>query len=228
MMFNCIVIDDELTPRNILKQYIGDIPNLNLIGEFWNPIDAIKFIDTNAIDIIFLDIEMPKISGLDLVKILNEKHNIIFTTAHREFALEGFELNAIDYLLKPFSFQRFVQAVRKCTSKLSDANGISSDCMFLKSNKEMVRINFDELTYIEGMSNYIKLNLLKTSLTVYEKLSGIIEKLPSDKFIRIHNSYIVNLSKIESYTKEYVIIKNKHLPISKSYREDFLECIGSK
>lgn len=223
MMFNCIIIDDELTPRNILKQYIGDVPNLNLIGEFWNPIDAVKFIDTNAIDIIFLDIEMPKISGLDFVKILNEKHNIIFTTAHREFALEGFELNAVDYLLKPFSLQRFIQAVRKCTTKMSEVNGISSDSIFLKSNKEMVRINFNELNYIEGMSNYIKLNLAKSRLTVYEKLSVIIEKLPADKFIRVHNSYIINLTKIKSYTKEYVIIGNKHIPISKTYRNRFLK-----
>ncbi|MFV0571117.1 MAG: LytR/AlgR family response regulator transcription factor [Xanthomarina gelatinilytica] len=224
MNLNCIIVDDELTPRKILKQYIDDVSGLNLIGEFWNPIEAIGFIDSNKIDIVFLDIEMPRISGMDFAKILNGRYNIIFTTAHREFALEGFDLNAVDYLLKPFSFQRFIQAVSRCVSNGSALSDNSSH-IFLKANKKMIRIDFDKLLYIEGMSNYIKINLLESSLTIYEKLSVIIDKLPQDKFTRIHNSFIINLSKIESYTKEFVIINNKHIPVSKTYRNTFLQCV---
>lgn len=224
MTLDCIIVDDEKTPRNILKQYIEKTSYLNFKKEFWNPIEAIQFIDQYPIDLIFLDIEMPRLSGLDFARILKKKHQIIFTTAHREFALEGFELNAKDYLLKPFSFQRFLEAVEKCMPIITAAKNIQ-EFIFVKVNKKNVRVNFNELLYIEGMSNYIKLHLIKTTLVAYEKLSVIIEQLPSYQFLRVHNSYIANLSKVESFTKEFLIINNKHIPISKTYRAAFLKQI---
>ncbi|GAB4511315.1 MAG: LytTR family DNA-binding domain-containing protein [Allomuricauda sp.] len=225
MNTRCIIVDDEQTPRKILRQYINNTPNLELMKDFWNPIEAIQYVDKNQVEIIFLDIEMPRLKGLDFARIIKNDHHIIFTTAHREFAVEGFELNAADYLLKPFSYSRFLQALDKCNKSIVKENATKIEAIFLKVDKKKVRVNFDELLYIQGMGNYIKLFLSGSNLVVYEKLSSIIEKLPSNRFKRVHNSFIANLTKIQSYTKDYIIINKTHIPVSKTYRDDFLKQI---
>ena len=218
MLKKCIIVDDELNARNVVKNYINDIPSLGLIGEFRNAVDALDFITKNHVDLIFLDIEMPKLSGINFAKIVDEKCNIIFTTAHREFALEGFELSATDYLLKPFSFERFYKAVQKVIkipSKKESPN--KAGYFYVKVNKKMIRIEFDNLFYIEGLSNYVKIHTNTDNLVAYEKMSEILHKL-SNYFARVHKSYIVNTQKIELYTREYVQIDNKHIPVSSTYR----------
>ena len=228
MKYSCIIVDDEQTARNILKKYIQEVTSLNLKGEFKNALDALEYLQNHKVDLIFLDIEMPKLSGINLAKIIENKIKIIFTTAHREFALEGFELSVVDYLLKPFSFDRFLKAVQKVIIRESQYNeNIINDFIYVKVNKKMIKINFSELLYIEGLSNYIKIHTKNETLVVYEKLSSLSKSLPSNTFMRIHKSYIVNIKKIKVYTREYVEIVNKHIPISSTYRADLLSFLKS-
>ena len=156
------------------------------------------------------------------------KSKIIFTTAHREFALEGFELSAVDYLLKPFSFDRFLKAVQKVIIRESqNIETTPNDFIYVKVNKKMMKINFSELLYIEGLSNYIKVHTKNEILVVYDKLSTLSKSLPSNSFMRIHKSYIVNLKMIKLYTREYVEICNRHIPISSTYRADFMSALNN-
>ncbi len=222
MKYSCIVVDDEQTARSILKKYIGEIASLELLGDYRNALEALTFIDKNPVDIIFLDIEMPKLSGINLAKIIDRKSHVIFTTAHREFAVEGFELNAVDYLLKPFSFDRFLQAVQRIiTADKSKDSESETDYIFLKIGRQMVKVNFSDLLFIEGLSNYVKVHTSKKTLVCYYKLTELTELLP-DRFVRVHKSYIVNLDKISIYTREHVQIEKKHIPISATYRNTLL------
>lgn len=222
MKQQCIIVDDEQTARNILKKYIQDVSSLALLAEFKNAIDALGFIQKNKIDIIFLDIEMPKFSGINLAKLINPSSNVIFTTAHREFAIEGFEVNAVDYLLKPFSFERFLKAVQRVTLKQETIQNTTSDHIFIKVNKQMVKVDFSELMYIEGLSNYIKIHTKNNAFVTYYKLSELLKELPV-QFMRIHKSYIVNTKKIKLYTREFVEIEKKQIPLSATYRDDLID-----
>ena len=228
MKYNCIIVDDEQTARNILKKYIQDVPSLKLENEFKNAIDALEYIQNHNIDLIFLDIEMPKLSGISLAKIIENKTKVIFTTAHREFALEGYELNVVDYLLKPFSFDRFLKAVQRVVKReTQNTETLINDFIYVKVNKKMMKINFSELLYIEGLSNYIKIHTKNETLVVYDKLSVLANRLSSNSFMRIHKSYIINLKKVKLYTREYVEISNKHIPISSTYRAGLLSFLKS-
>lgn len=172
---------------------------------------------------LFLDIEMPKLSGLNFAKIIDSNTQIIFTTAHREFALDGFELSAVDYLLKPFSFNRFLKAVQKTHVKIQTIKDVKPiDYMFVKVNKQMLKIDFNALLYIEGLSNYVKIQTHEKAFVVYDKLSTLIENLPTNQFVRVHKSYIINVSKIKLYTKEFVEIDGKHIPVSSTYRASLM------
>ena len=223
MSKTCIIVDDELTARKILKKYIQNVSTLELVGEYKNAIEVLEFLEKQKVDLIFLDIEMPKLSGINFAKIIEGKSKIIFTTAHREFALEGFELNAVDYLLKPFSFDRFLKAVQRITIQTHDANAAAeNDYIYVKANKKMHKVNFESLQYIEGLGNYIKLHTDSDVLVIYDKLSSIFETLPKE-FMRIHKSYIINTSKITLYTRDYVKLNNKQIPISSTYRKSLIQ-----
>ncbi|WP_298897185.1 LytTR family DNA-binding domain-containing protein [uncultured Psychroserpens sp.] len=226
MNTKCAIVDDEQTARNILRTYVNDVPHLEVVNESKNALEALDYIQNNEIDLIFLDIEMPKLSGLNFAKLINKNTKIIFTTAHREFAIESYELNATDYLLKPFSFERFLKAVQKVAKPVSKhVESKNSTYIYVKVNKQMVKVSFLDLLYVEGMSNYIKVHTTTEVLVVYEKLSTIINNLPSSMFARIHKSYIVNISEIEAYTKEYVVVNKKHIPIGQTYRKTVLEAL---
>lgn len=223
MKYRCIIVDDEQTARNILKRYVNDIPFLQLEGEFKNAIEALEYIRKNPIDLMFLDIEMPKLSGINLAKIVENEVKVIFTTAHREFAIDGFELNAVDYLLKPISFDRFLKATHRITEQSKALNQDSINSYFyVKVNKQMIKIEFSNLLYIEGLSNYIKIFTADQSYVVYDKLSSLSNELPSNSFMRIHKSYIVNTKKINLYTREYVEIRKKQIPIGSTYKTALL------
>jgi len=225
-MIRCILIDDELTARNILKKYISSVSYLHFSGEFKNAVDALSFVEKNPIDLIFLDIEMPLVSGIDFANIVDKDTDIIFTTAHREFAVEGFELNAVDYLLKPFSFNRFLKAIKRCLK--NDAlpyDTLPSEYMYIKTNKKMVKIRYSDLLFIEGMGNYIKIHLVAKTIITYENMASILESLPKGAFVRIHKSYIINISKLDTYTKDYVEIEKKYLRIGPTYRNNFLNSL---
>lgn len=228
---NCLIIDDEITAREILESHISKIHALHLCGNCKNALEAFNLINTKKIDLIFLDINMPEITGLSFAKSINKDIKVIFTTAYREYALEGFNLQAVDYLLKPISFERFLQAVNKYlgeniqiekpifTENLTDEN----DFIFVKSDRKMIKIDFEEILHIESLSDYIKIITSQKTIVTRETISNIEAKLPKKKFLRIHRSFLISIAKITSFTSEYVEIKNKSLPISRSYKKNVLE-----
>lgn len=221
MKKKCIIVDDEKSARNILRKYVQETPFLELMEEFSNAIDVLGFLEENSVDVIFLDIEMPKLKGIHFAELVRDKCYLIFTTAHREFALEGFELNALDYLLKPFSYERFLKAVNRVMHLGVENDKKSKDHIYVKVNRVMKRIDFSELLFMEGASNYVNFHTIKGLQIVYDKLSDLEKRLPSH-FKRVHKSFIVNTSKIEGYSKEYIIIEKKHIPVSETYREEIL------
>jgi two-component system LytT family response regulator len=217
----CVVVDDEPMAREILEIYIAKTPKLDLIASCKNAAEAIFLLQDNEVDVFFLDINMPEITGLSLAKIINQKSQIIFTTAYREYAIDGFILNVVDYLLKPISFDRFLQAVQKVAqSEIIENN---TDFMFVRSDRKMVKIDFNTILYIESLSDYVKIFTSEKTIVVRETITSLEEKLPVKKFIRIHRSFIISLQNITSYTNEFIEINQKALPISRSYKESVLQ-----
>ena len=216
----CVVVDDEPMAREILISYINKTPNLNLIETFKNASDALVFMQDNIADVYFLDINMPEISGLTLAKIINKKSKIIFTTAYRDYAVDGFKLEAVDYLLKPIAYDRFLEAIKKVDS--TDKVEIASTFMFVRSERKMVRVDFEDIFYVESLSDYVKIITADNTIITRETITNLEEKL-NKNFIRIHRSYLVPLNKITSYTNEFIEINKKALPISRSYKESVLQ-----
>ncbi|MGJ8745495.1 LytR/AlgR family response regulator transcription factor [Polaribacter sp.] len=227
---NCVIVDDEPVARNILETFVAKIPNLNLVKSCKNAMEAFEITNSQNIDLFFLDINMPDISGLSLAKTINKKSKIIFTTAYREYALDGFNLQAVDYLLKPIAFDRFLQAVNKffetqtVVFKQVDVEEVTvkNDYIFVRSERKMVKIIFDEILYVESLSDYIKIHTKDKILVTRETISNLEMKLPFQQFLRIHRSYIVNLNKTDSYTNEFVEIEKNAIPISRTYKENVL------
>lgn len=214
-------MDDEPMAREIIASYIEKIPNLQLVKSCKNASEAILFMQEQKADIYFLDINMSEISGLSLAKIIKNNAQIIFTTAYREYAIDGFDLNVVDYLLKPISFDRFLQAIQKIIpTNLSKEN---SDFMFVRSDRKMVKIDFNEILYIESLSDYVKIFTSEKMDITRETITSLEEKLSNKMFLRIHRSYIVSIDKITSYTNEFVEINNKALPISRTFKESVLQ-----
>lgn len=228
---NCVIVDDEPVARNILATFVAKIPNLNLVKSCKNAMEAFEIANSQNIDLFFLDINMPDISGLSLAKTINKKSKIIFTTAYREYAVDGFDLQAVDYLLKPIAFDRFLQAVNKFFETQSvivkqfdvEEASVKNDYIFVRSERKMVKINFDEILYVESLSDYIKIHTKNKVLVTRETISNLEMKLPSQQFLRIHRSYIVNLNKTDSYTNEFVEIEKNAIPISRTYKENVLK-----
>lgn len=221
----CLIVDDEPRAREILEVYIQDIPKLQLVASCKNAIEAINLMAKNAVDLIFLDIEMPEISGLALAKTLNKNTSIIFTTAFRDYAVEGFDLRAIDYLLKPIAPERFREAIEKyefINSKASNKNSNAENPqhLFVRSERKMVKVSLDDIQYIESFSDYLKIHTTQGLIVTRETLSKLEVGLPSELFLRIHRSYIINTKHILSFTKEMVNVKGKELSISRSYRTE--------
>lgn len=228
---NCVIVDDEPVARNVLETFVAKIPNLELVKSCKNAMEAFEVANQQKIDIFFLDINMPDISGLSLAKSINQKAKIIFTTAYREYAVDGFNLQAVDYLLKPISFDRFLQSIHKYFEGVSfidseikiEKSVLKNDFIFVRSDRKMIKINFDEIQYVESLSDYIKIHSVDKTITTRETISNIETKLPAKNFLRIHRSYIVNLKKINSYTNEFVEIGKNAIPISRTYKENVLK-----
>lgn len=228
---SCVIVDDEPMARVVLASFVDKIPNLELVKSCKNAMEAFEVVNQQKIDIFFLDINMPDISGLSLAKTINQKSKIIFTTAYREYAVDGFNLQAVDYLLKPIPFDRFLQAINRYFEGVyfieneikTEESTLKNDFIFVRSERKMVKINFDEILYIESLSDYIKIYLADKISTTRETISNIETKLPTNNFLRIHRSYIVNLKKVVSYTNEFVEIGKKAIPISRTYKENVLK-----
>ncbi len=224
----CIIVDDEPMAREILEGYVKRIDSLHLIRSCKNVKEAIDFCSKNSIDLIFLDIEMPEISGITFAKIIDKKVKIIFTTAHREYAVEGFNVKAIDYLLKPFSFERFQEAIERFLGQnlalqINPNNNISeletSAFIFVRSDRKMIKLCFEKIVLIESLSDYVKIHLTDGIIVSRETISNMEARLPKINFIRIHRSFIVAINKIISYTNEFIEIEKRELPISRTYKE---------
>jgi DNA-binding LytR/AlgR family response regulator len=234
-MTRCLVVDDEPMARDILRRYIEKVPTLQLTGECSNAIDALVFLQNNNIDLIFLDIRMPELLGTEFVQSLQHPPKIIFTTAFKEYALDGFELDAVDYLLKPVRFERFLRAVNKAFPKKGaeqpDSNGESSrktgsDFIYLRVDRKLVKILLTDLLYIESARDYVKVFTKDKNYITRQTISSIEAMLSGSEFIRIHRSYIISVSKIKSFTSEMVEIGNSELPIGKYYRNNFVKLVG--
>ncbi|WP_107038993.1 LytR/AlgR family response regulator transcription factor [Brumimicrobium mesophilum] len=226
----CIIIEDQLPAQRILKKYILDIEYLQLEAVFTNAIEANEFLKTNEIDLMFLDIHLPKLSGIDFLKSLNNPPHVIFTTAFSEFALEGYELNVVDYLLKPFSFQRFFQAVSKINLNNNGdattneyAENDKKD-IFIKSGFDHIRVKIDDIVYIMSDADYTEIHLENHKHLSSETLRFWEQSLPSQQFSRVHKSYIVNTDKVMKVSGNQIYLeKKKIIPIGRAYKNDFLK-----
>lgn len=227
----CIIVDDEPIAREILESHLQKIKVIKVVATCKNAIEAFNEINSNQIDLIFLDINMPEISGLSFAKSINKNIKVIFTTAYREYAIDGFNLQVVDYLLKPISFERLLQSVNKYLGETvpiiyESAPEIideRNDFIFVRADRKMVKINFSEIIYVESLSDYIKIHLKDKVVITRETISNIEVKLPQKDFLRIHRSFIVAIAQINSFTNEYIEVKNKALPISRSYKQQVLD-----
>ena len=230
----CIIVDDEPVAREILEHHITQVEWLDLKDNCRNAMEAFKTINTQNIDLIFLDINMPEISGLSFARSINKNIKVIFTTAYREYAVDGFDLQAVDYLLKPISFERFIQAVEKYRNEHVQSNIImqpestseQSDFFFVRSDRKMTRVDFGEIMYIESLSDYVKIHLNDRIVVTRDTISNLENILPDNTYLRIHRSYIVALNKIKSFTNEVIEIGKHQLPISRSYKDQVMEALN--
>lgn len=227
----CLIIDDEPVAREILESHLLKIESVNIVAGCKSAIEAFNIINSTKIDLIFLDINMPEISGLSFAKSLNKNIKIIFTTAYRDYAVDGFDLQAVDYLLKPISFERLIQAVNKyldenmpvISAMPTEIIQEMNDYIFVRSDRRMVKISFNEILFIESLSDYVKIHLTDKTVLTRETISNIEAKLPQKDFIRVHRSFIVSLANIDSFTNEFVEINSHQIPISRSYKNSVLE-----
>ena len=223
---NCLVVDDEELARTLLENYISRLPHLNLVEKCVNPMDALKALEENDIDLIFLDIQMPEMSGIDFLKSLHKKPKVIFTTAYSDYAIEGYQLDVVDYLLKPFSFERFLQAVNKAVDLISStSNPLEKDYLLVKSEHKVHKIKYEDIHYIQSMREYVAYFLPKRKILALNSLKKLEEELPSDQFIRIHKSYIIPIQKVTTLEGNMVHIGNEKLPIGNLYKEEVLKRI---
>ena len=233
-MTRCMVVDDEPMARDVLRRYIEKVPTLRLISECSSAIDALVFLQKNPVDLIFLDIRMPELLGTELVQSLQNPPKIIFTTAFKEYALDGFELDAVDYLLKPVRFERFLRAVNKAFPKkvadqadsIGELRKTGSDFIYLRVDRKLVKILLADLLYLESARDYVKVFTKDKNYITRQTISSIEAMLSGSEFIRIHRSYIISVSKIKSFTNEMVEIGNNELPIGKFYRNNFVKTVG--
>ena len=224
-MTNYLIIDDEPMAHQIIKEYCDLIPDLKLAKHCYDALEALEFLRTNQVDLIFLDLNMPKLKGFDFLRSLSKKPKIIVTTAYQEYALEGYELEISDYLLKPFSFERFLKAVNKAlevdAQRLSNRiteNKLQKETIFVYADKKHIQVTLDEIVYIEAAGNYAKIIFENDQLLVRSKLSDLMEKVPKADFIRIHKSFIVSKKHIKIIEGNRVQALEKHLPIGNFYK----------
>jgi len=225
-----LICDDEPLALDILESYIEKIPDLELVAKCDNAIEANEIIQKEDIDLAFLDIQMPQMTGIELVKSLNNPPKVIFTTAFAEYAVDGFNLNAVDYLMKPIAFDRFMKAVNKASGEKA---GVASedDFFFVKADKKLIKIHFNEILYIEGLKDYVIIKKESGRVIALQTMKSLEQKLPSNLFMRVHRSYIMNIQKIKAIVGNSVEIieggNTKHIPIGKNYKDDLLKIVES-
>jgi DNA-binding LytR/AlgR family response regulator len=232
MKINCIIIDDEPLARKGLKEYIADVDFLQLTGEFDNPVKAMVMLAKEETQLLFLDIQMPKITGLDFFKTMQHPPPVIFTTAFPQYALEGFELNALDYLVKPISFDRFLKAAMRAKEfyevrqkNISEASGelAAPGYFFIKADNKLVKIFYDDVLFAEALQNYVVIHTSDKKYMTYLTFKSVEDYLPADKFIKTHKSYIIAAAKIDSIEANDIRIGPHHIPISRNLKDEVME-----
>ena len=220
MKARCLIIDDEPPALEVLKSYIQETPSLELVGQCHHAIEAFSFLQENEVDLLFLDIQMPRLLGTDFVRALPQPPKVIFTTAFREYALDGFELNAVDYLLKPFSLDRFLKSVHKALHSEQKQIGLpvvkensTHRFLYFRADRKMVKVMVDDIRYIESLKDYVKIHLDQQTIVTKQTISSVETMLPADEYIRIHRSYIVSIKKITSYSSASIFLGKEELPI---------------
>ncbi len=238
MNITCLIVDDEPLARNLLKEYVSKVPYLDLKGTCSNALEAIDFLRQQSVDMMFLDIQMPDLTGISFLKALQKKPIVVFTTAYSEYALESYDLDVVDYLLKPVTFERFMRAVDKVNQRMASGNTSpsneklppteSSDFIFVKDGTKLVKVKWEDILYIEGLKDYVTIHTPDQKIITLQRLKVLETQLPADKFIRIHNSFIVAVSAINVIYKNEVQVGKATLPISDSYKKAFKEFVEKK
>lgn len=220
----CIIVDDEQLARALLQKYVEKFTELELVGSFKNPMEALEFLKTNEVDLMLLDIQMPEITGIEMLQTMQNKPMVIFTTAYSEYALDGFNLDVLDYLVKPFPFDRFSKAIQKALeyhhlkTKASISN-VSKDYLVVKADHRLHKIKFSDIKYIEGLREYVTFHLPEFKIVALESLKKLEEQLPSEDFLRVHKSFIIRKEGVTSAYGNMLEIGTKEIPIGKSYKE---------
>ncbi len=230
-MIKAIIVDDEPLALDVLESYIEKLPNVELVKRCASAMEAFDVVRSEDIDLIFLDIQMPQMTGIEFLKSLKNPPLVVFTTAYSNYALDGYDLNVLDYLLKPISFERFMAAVNKAFDQLEPAEapiaGEGKEFIFVKSDKKLVKVRYDDILYVEGLKDYVIIRMKESRRVItLQTMKSLESKLPQHLFRRIHRSYIVAVDKIEAVMGNMVEINKKHLPIGKNYREPLLEIIN--
>lgn len=241
MKIRCLAIDDEPLALEIITDYISKITYLELVSTFDNALDAIEFLKDNQIDLIFLDIQMEGLTGIQFLHVLKNKPMVVFTTAFDSYAIEGYELDALDYLLKPFSLERFIKASEKAYNKVLTQPEIPKaepaatvvaqkidDYIFIKTENRLQKVFFHDILFVEGQGDYLRINTPDERIMTLQKFSSLLAVLPSESFIRVHKSYMVSLDKIDSISRNRIRIGDNYIPVSESYKKEFNKRLEDK
>lgn len=236
MKTKCLIVDDEPLARELIKGYVSKLENFEIVAECSDAMKALNALRAKPVDLIFMDIQMPQITGIEFLKTLKHPPKVIITTAYRQYALEGFELDVVDYLLKPITFERFLKAVNKfyqmnqddvkLVTNQSGEKGTDDTFIYVKENKKVIKIYLSEIKYIEGLSEYVQIYTDKRKIITKTSMAQIEEKLPKDNFLRIHKSFIISVSKIEAFTANTIELQGKELPVGRSYKNAVLNALN--
>ncbi len=224
--YNVLIVDDEFLARKLLSEYVSKIDFLELIDTCPDATKAMEVLNNQNIDILLLDIQMPDISGMEMLKLINDKPAVILTTAYSEYAVDAFSIGVVDYLLKPFDYARFLQAINKAVnlkSKNQDSSEISNDYMMIKADYKLYKVNYDDLLFIEGQHEYVTFHTKTKRITALYSLKNLEDTLPKDKFVRTHKSFIVSIRNIEDIDKANVTVAGNKIPVGASYRDALIE-----
>lgn len=221
MAIKCIIIDDEELAIHVVEEYLKNFEDIEVIGIYTNPLNAIELIESKTVDLVFIDIRMPQINGLEFIEILNYKPEIVITTAYREYAVKSYEINVLDYLIKPFPFTRFLKTINKVYQKINNkVEGMimqQEPHIFIKANKKLVKVKLNDIMYIESLKDYIKVVTKLESYIVHKTLTSITEELSGDLFLRIHRSFTISINKVIAIDGNQIELQNKKIPIGRNY-----------
>jgi two-component system, LytTR family, response regulator LytT len=235
-MINCVIVDDEPLAIEVLKRYIENMPELVLLQSFQNPLEAMEMLKEQKVDLLFLDIQMPGITGIEFIKTFEVSIPTIITSAYSDFAVEGFDLNVVDFLVKPIPFDRFVKAINKFSRSVlpetsaanNEKDGYEEEYIYLKVDKSMVKVNYQDIYYVEGLKNYVRFKTNGKDLVTYHSLTYMEDKLPAKYFKRVHKSFIVNITKIDRYTSDGVEMNGKVISVGKTYQDEVEQIIKKR